>query len=52
LALALNLNGEPLALPDSVEVLEAEPAVAGGSVAPHGWAVIAGGPVRVRRSSG
>ena len=42
LALALNLAGEPLALPDSVEVLEAEPAVAGGSVAPHGWAVIAG----------
>ena len=42
LALALNLAGEPFALADSAEVLEAEPAVAGGAVAPHGWAVVAG----------
>ena len=42
LALALNLSGEPLALADSAEVLEAEPAVADGAVAPHGWAVVAG----------
>jgi cyclomaltodextrinase / maltogenic alpha-amylase / neopullulanase len=42
LALALNLTGQPLALADSAEVLEAEPAVAAGAVAPHGWAVIAG----------
>jgi hypothetical protein len=42
LALALNLADEPLALADGVEVLEAEPAVAGGAVAPHGWAVVAG----------
>ncbi|HEX3206058.1 MAG TPA: alpha-amylase family glycosyl hydrolase, partial [Propionibacteriaceae bacterium] len=42
LTLALNLTGEPLALTDSAEVLEAEPAVADGAVAPHGWAVVAG----------
>jgi cyclomaltodextrinase len=42
LALALNLAREPLAVADSVEVLEAEPAVANGAVAPHGWAVVAG----------
>jgi hypothetical protein len=42
LTLALNLTGEPLALADSAEVLEAEPAVANGAVAPHGWAVVAG----------
>jgi glycosidase len=42
LALALNLTGEPLPITNSVEVLEAEPAVADGAVAPHGWAVIAG----------
>ena len=42
LTLALNLTGEPFALADSVEVLEAEPEVAAGAVAPHGWAVIAG----------
>ena len=42
LTLALNLAGDPFALPDSAEVLEAEPTVAGGSVAPHGWAVVAG----------
>ena len=52
LALALNLTGEPFALADSVEVLEAEPAVADGAVAPHGWAVISGlRPARVRRSN-
>ena len=42
LALALNLTGEPFALADSADVLEAEPAVANGAVAPHGWAVVAG----------
>jgi hypothetical protein len=41
LALALNLTGEPLALADSAEVLEAEPDVADRAVAPHGWAVVA-----------
>jgi hypothetical protein len=40
LALALNLTGEPLALGDSAEVLEAEPDLADGAVAPHGWAVV------------
>jgi hypothetical protein len=40
LALALNLTGEPLALANSAEVLEAEPDLAAGAVAPHGWAVI------------
>jgi hypothetical protein len=40
LALALNLSGEPLALGDSAEVLEAEPDLADGAVAPHGWAVV------------
>ena len=42
LALALNLASEPFALADSVEVLEAEPDVTAGAVAPHGWAVVAG----------
>ena len=42
LALALNLADAPFALADSAEVLEAEPTVVGGSVAPHGWAVVAG----------
>ena len=52
LALALNLTGEPFVLADSVEVLEAEPAVADGAVAPHGWAVISGlRPARVPRSN-
>ena len=41
LALALNLTGEPFALTDSAEVLEAEPDVTDRAVAPHGWAVIA-----------
>ena len=41
LALALNLAGEPFALADGAEVLEAEPDVADGAVAPHGWAVVA-----------
>jgi Domain of unknown function (DUF3459) len=41
LALALNLTGDPLALAESAEVLEAEPTVAGGAVAPHSWAVVA-----------
>jgi hypothetical protein len=40
LALALNLTGEPLALGDRAEVLEAEPDLADGAVAPHGWAVV------------
>jgi hypothetical protein len=42
LVLALNLTGEPLALANSAEVLEAEPDVADQAVAPHGWAVVAG----------
>jgi cyclomaltodextrinase len=42
LALALNLAGDPFALADGANVLEAEPNVAGGAVAPHGWAVVAG----------
>jgi glycosidase len=42
LTLALNLAGEPLVLTDVVEVLEAQPAGSGGTVAPHGWAVVAG----------
>jgi glycosidase len=42
LALALNLTGEPFALTDSAEVLEAEPELGDGVVAPHGWAVVAG----------
>ena len=41
LALALNLTGKPFALADGAEVLEAEPALAEGAVAPHGWAIIA-----------
>jgi cyclomaltodextrinase / maltogenic alpha-amylase / neopullulanase len=41
LALALNLASEPFVLPDDGEVLEAQPAVARGTVAPHGWAVVA-----------
>src|SRR5829696_6864321 len=41
LALALNLTGEPFALADSAAVVEAEPAIRDGAVAPHGWAVIA-----------
>ena len=50
LALALNLASEPFALADSVEVLEAEPDVTAGAVAPHGWAVVAGcRPARVPR---
>jgi hypothetical protein len=42
LALALNLASEPLMLADDIEVLEAQPAVAGGAVPPHGWAAFAG----------
>ena len=42
LALALNLGSTPLMLGDAAEVLEAQPAVAGGAVAPHGWALVAG----------
>jgi hypothetical protein len=42
LALALNLAGEPFALANGADVLEAEPTVAGGAVAPHGWAVVRG----------
>ena len=41
LALALNLTDKPFVLPDNPEVLEAEPDLADGAVAPHGWAVIA-----------
>jgi glycosidase len=41
LTLALNLASEPLVLANAGEVLEAQPAVAGGAVAPHGWAVVA-----------
>ena len=41
LALALNLTDNHLPLADSAEVLEAEPDVADGAVAPHGWAVVA-----------
>jgi cyclomaltodextrinase len=40
LILALNLASEPLVLASAAEVLEAQPAVAGGAVAPHGWAVV------------
>jgi cyclomaltodextrinase len=42
LVLALNLSSEPLVLTDRANVLEAQPAVASGAVAPHGWAVVAG----------
>jgi len=42
LALAMNLADEPFEIARGVEVLEAEPAVGRGTVAPHGWAVIAG----------
>jgi cyclomaltodextrinase len=42
LVLALNLANEPVEIDRDVEVLEAEPAVGRGMVAPHGWAVIAG----------
>jgi cyclomaltodextrinase len=41
MVLALNLAGDPLAL-DDVNVLEAEPAVEAGAVAPHGWALVRG----------
>jgi hypothetical protein len=41
LALALNLASEPFVLADDGEVLEAQPAAARGTVAPHGWAVVA-----------
>jgi hypothetical protein len=41
LALALNLAGKPFPLPDGAKVLEAEPPVTDGAVAPHGWAVVA-----------
>ena len=40
LSLALNLASKPFALADGVTVLEAEPAVVKGAVAPHGWAVV------------
>src|SRR5215217_7998274 len=43
LALALNLTSEPFALADSAAVVEAEPDLGDGVVAPHGWAVVAGG---------
>ena len=42
LALALNLAGDPFALADGADVLEAEPDVADRAVAPHGWAVVTG----------
>jgi glycosidase len=43
LSLALNLGSTPLVLGDPAQqVLEGHPAVAGGAVAPHGWAVVAG----------
>ena len=42
LALALNLASTPLVLGDAAEALEAQPAIAGGAVAPHGWSVVAG----------
>ena len=42
LVLALNLGSTPLVLGNATEVLEAQPAVAGEAVAPHGWAVVAG----------
>jgi hypothetical protein len=42
LALALNLTSEPFALADSAAVVEAEPDLGDGVVAPHGWAVVAG----------
>jgi glycosidase len=42
LALALNLTNEPSTLTHNAEVLEAEPDLTDGAVAPHGWAVIAG----------
>jgi cyclomaltodextrinase len=41
MVLALNLAGDPLAL-DDVNVLETEPAVEAGAVAPHGWALVRG----------
>jgi hypothetical protein len=40
LTLALNLAGKPFALAGGAKVLEAEPAVTDGAVAPHGWAVV------------
>ncbi len=43
LSLALNLADEPFVLADGSELLEAEPAGTAGSVAPHGWAVVAQG---------
>jgi cyclomaltodextrinase / maltogenic alpha-amylase / neopullulanase len=42
LTLALNLGSAPLLLSDAAEVLEAQPAVVGGAVPPHGWAVVGG----------
>jgi glycosidase len=42
LTLALNLADEPLALAAGGQVLEAEPASTGATVAPHGWAIVAG----------
>ncbi|HSU35985.1 MAG TPA: alpha-amylase family glycosyl hydrolase [Propionibacteriaceae bacterium] len=40
LTLALNLASKPFALARGAKVLEAEPAVSDGAVAPHGWAVV------------
>ena len=42
LTLALNLTNKPFALAAGAEVLEAEPALVKGAVAPHGWAIVAG----------
>jgi glycosidase len=39
LTLALNLADQPLPLPGSGDVVEAEPSPPGAAVAPHGWAV-------------
>ena len=40
LTLALNLADQPLPLPGSGDVVEAEPTPSGDAVAPHGWAVL------------
>lgn len=42
LTLVLNLSEKPFAVTDGARVLEAEPPVAEGAVAPHGWAVLTG----------
>jgi glycosidase len=40
LTLSLNLADEPLALGTGWAVLEAEPTITDGAVAPHGWAIV------------